>query len=172
MRHKVILNSFVRANIFFNIFYNLNIIYIKGWEGVVVFHMPTLFFIRSFDKRNFELCFLHKHEYFSFLKQLLLHIRIFYKFFFVKLRLKGLGYRIKKYDKNLYRFFVGYNHYFYFYTPENVYIWHKKRNFLILSIEKVKINNIFMQLLLLKKLDFFERTNSFISYKKILYLKK
>jgi hypothetical protein len=29
-----------------------------------------------------------------------------------------------------------------------------------------------MQLLLLKKLDFFERTNSFINPKKILYLKK
>jgi hypothetical protein len=83
-----------------------------------------------------------------------------------------LGYRIKKYNKNFYRFFMAYNHFFYFYVPKNFFIYNKKRNFLILSMDKIAINNLFLQLLLLKKMDFFERTNSFIIAKKILFLKK
>jgi hypothetical protein len=67
---------------------------------------------------------------------------------------------------------MAYNHFFYLYTPINVYIWNKKRNFLLLSIDNNKLNNLFFQLLLLKKIDFFERTNTFIIPKKILFIKK
>ena len=67
---------------------------------------------------------------------------------------------------------MGYNHYFYFFVPIYIYIFNKKRNFLILSNDKIKINNIFYQFLLLKNLDFYERTKSFINPKKILFLKK
>jgi hypothetical protein len=56
--------------------------------------------------------------------------------------------------------------------PKNIFVWTKKRNLLAVSIDKIRLNNVFLSLVLLKKLDFFERTNSFITPNKILYLKK
>jgi len=39
-------------------------------------------------------------------------------------------------------------------------------------MDKIKLNDIFRELVLLKKLDFFERTNSFIIPRKIIFIKK
>ena len=169
MQKKVKFNFFLKLDLSF---YNkLNFIYIKGENGVIFFKLPNYFFYKNIND-ILSFCFLNKYFFNSFFKQILFFIKIFYKYYFIRLKLKGLGYRIKKYNNDLYRFFMGYNHYFYFFVPVNTYIWNKKRNFLILSIDKIKINDIFNQLLLLKKLDFFERTNSFINPKKILFLKK
>jgi hypothetical protein len=122
MQEKILVNNSVAVNLNFNLFLNLNLFFLKGKEGVIFFHMPIIYFIKNLNGLNFSFCFTQKNIYFSFLKQFFYFIKIFYKFFYIRLRLKGLGYRIKKYDKNLYRFFIGYNHYFYFYVPINVYI--------------------------------------------------
>ena len=162
-------NYFLSLDIKF--FFRLNYLYINGDNGVIRFVLPKFFFLKN-NNNSVSFCFLNKYFYSVVFKQINFYLNFFFKFFFIRLKLKGLGYRVKKYNKDMYRFFMGYNHYFYFYTPRNIFIWKKKRNFLLISIDKVKINNVFNQLLLLKKLDFFERTNSFINPKKILFLKK
>jgi len=154
------------------LFSGLNMLLFKVYGGVLVLHMPLHFFLRYSTMQSLEFIFTEKIFFTNFIKQFINYLALISKVFFLKIKLKGLGYRIKKYNKSIYRFFVGYNHYFYFYTPLHVIIWYKKRNVIMLSLDKIKLNNIFNQLLLLKKLDFFERTNSFISQKKILYLKK
>jgi hypothetical protein len=87
--------------------------------------------------------------------------------------LRGLGYRIKRVSRKIYRFFFAFNHFFYLYVPVNVYIWVKKRYMLAISNNKYKLNNLFHHLLLLKNLDFIKkRTDSFIVPKKIVFIKK
>jgi hypothetical protein len=96
----------------------------------------------------------------------------FFKVFFFKLKLRGLGYRIKKISVNVFRFFFAFNHFFYFFCPINMVIKYKKRYLLLLSSTKSKLNNIFSHLLIIKKLDFYKRHNSFLVANQILYIKK
>jgi hypothetical protein len=168
--NKIKFNYFLKLDVNFYID-EFNSLLIKGNNGVVYFFLPSFYFLKS-NKNNINFCFLNKFYFNIVYKQLFLYLKFFYKVYFLRLKLKGLGYRIKKYNKNLYRFFMGYNHFFYFYVPINLFVWNKKRNLLILSIDKIRINDIYSQLLLLKKLDFFEKTNSFINPKKILFIKK
>lgn len=154
------------------LFKKLNLLLIKGKFGIIYLFMPKFYFYKIEKNDKLLFCFLNKYYFYYLLKQFFFIYKIFFKFYYFRLKLKGLGYRIKKITKKIYRFFLAYNHYFYFFVPLNIFIWQKKRNFLILSFDKIKLNNLFNQLILLKKLDFLEKTNSFISPKKILYLKK
>ena len=164
-------NYLIKIRLNFFLFTKLNILLIKGKFGIIFLYLPKYYFYKL-ENNKFLFCFLNKYFFYYLLKQFFFIYKKFYKFFYFRLRLKGLGYRIKRMTKKIYRFFLAYNHYFYFFVPIDIYIWQKKRNFLALSIDKIRINNLFNQLLLIKKLDFFERTNSFIVPKKILFLKK
>jgi len=94
------------------------------------------------------------------------------KFFFFKLRLKGLGYIIKKVTSRFLRFFFAKNHFFHFYVPYVFYIKVRRRNIFIFSYHKVLLNDLFHHFMLLKKIDLYEKTKSFVSINKILFLKK
>ena len=148
-----------------------NIFFFRNLNGYFKVFMPSFFFIKKIKLKYFFL-FLNKFNFFSIYKQFIRFYNMLYKFFFFKLRLRGLGYRIKNISKYLYRFFFAFNHYFYFYISNDIFVRHYKRNMLIFSNNKQKLNDIFIHLLLLKKLDFYERTNSFIVLNKILLLKK
>jgi hypothetical protein len=120
MKKKLKFNYFLKLDVefFYSKFY---IFYIKGENGVVFFKLPKYFFHKNINN-ILSFCFLNKYFFNSFYKQILFFLKFFYKFYFIRLKLKGLGYRIKKYNSDLYRFFMGYNHYFYFYVPINTYI--------------------------------------------------
>jgi hypothetical protein len=136
-----------------------------------VLHLPRIFFYIK-NANEIKFLFLNKWFYSSFFKQIYIFYKIFFKFYFFRIKLKGLGYRIKKITKKIYRFFLAYNHYFYLFVPKNIYFWTKKRNVLAISIDKIKLNNMFNQLVVLKKLDFYERTKSFLIPNKIVFIKK
>jgi hypothetical protein len=120
MLSKIKFNYFVKLDVkFFLMKYNK--FFIKGNNGVIYFMLPNFYFFKNIENR-LSFCFLNKYFFNTVFKQISFYLKFFYKFFFVRLKLKGLGYRIKKYDKGLYRFFMGYNHYFYFYTPINIFI--------------------------------------------------
>jgi hypothetical protein len=134
--------------------------------------LPRFYYLKLNLGNELNFLFLDKWFFKTFLKQFFFFYKVFFKFYFFRIKLKGLGYRIRKMTNKLYRFFVAYNHYIFFYVSSNVFVWTKKRNLLALSIDKVKLNNIFYQLLMLKKIDFYEKSNSFIVPKKILFIKK
>ena len=88
------------------------------------------------------------------------------------MRLKGLGYRMFRINKNMLKFFFAKNHYYYFYIPNYSYIKIRRRNFFVISFNKMLLNQLYHHFMLLKKLDLYEKTNSFISKNKILFIKK
>lgn len=171
MKTKIIFNNIINLDIDFFLKPNIGLFFIKGKFGVIFIYLPKYYFyFITLNKMNF--IFLNKWFFSTFLKQFFCFYKIFYKMFFFRIKLKGLGYRIKKITSKLYRFFIAYNHYIYFYVCSNIFIWTKKRNLLAVSFDKMKLNDLFSHLLLLKKMDFREKTNAFIVPKKILYIKK
>jgi len=78
-----------------------------------------------------------------------------------------------KINKKLLKFFFfAKNHFYYFNIPLYNYVKIRRRNFFVISFNKMLLNQLFHHFMLLKKLDLYEKTNSFISKNKILFLKK
>lgn len=154
-------------NFYYKFLKNNNILFFKNLFGYMKIFMPSLFFVS-----RFKYLFLNKNFYNNFLNNFLFFFNKFYRFFFFRLRLRGLGYRIRKITKKLYRFFFAFNHFFYFHVSKDVFFKHRRRHLIIFSNNLVKLNDIFSHLLLLKKLDFYERNNTFIISRKILFFKK
>jgi hypothetical protein len=110
----------VKLNLF--LFTKLNLLLIKGRFGIIYIYMPKIYFYKKGKNNELFLCFLNKFFFYSFFKQFFFIYKIFYKFFYFRLKLKGLGYRIKRMTKKIYRFFLAYNHYFYFFVPLNIFV--------------------------------------------------
>jgi len=159
--------SFLMLNFCYFFFKNNNIIIFKNLLGYLKFYMSSYFFI----KEN-SFLFINKKSFLTFVSNFLFFYNKFFRFYFFKLRLRGLGYRIKKITKKLYRFFFAFNHYFYFHISKDIFFKHRRRNLIVLSHNLVKLNDIFSHLLMLKKIDFYERNNTFIVSRKILFFKK
>jgi len=151
---------------------NLNNLLIKGKFGKIFINLYLYGFIKIESMLKFSFLFVNKVLYSNFLKYFLKLYSIFLKLYFFRLRLKGLGYRMFRINKNLLKFFFAKNHYYYFNIPTYSYVKIRRRNFFIISFNKILLNQLFFHFMLLKKLDLYEKTNSFISKNKILFLKK
>lgn len=159
--------SYVVLNSCYYFFKDNNIIIFKNILGYLRFYMSSYFFL----KKN-TILFLKREFFKTFISNFIYFYNKFFRFYFFKLRLRGLGYRIKKITKKLYRFFFAFNHYFYFHIAKNIFFKYRKRNLIIFSNDLGKLNDIFSHLLILKKLDLYERNNTFIVSRKILFFKK
>lgn len=155
-------------NIKYNFNKNLNLILMHTKSIYMKIYMPCFFFSNNQNK----FIFLDKNKFLNILKYLLYFFNKCLKFFFFRLRLRGLGYKLEKFSLKLYRFFFAYNHYFYFHVPKDIFVKNRKRTLIMFSNNLAKINDIFHHLLLLKKLDLYERNNSFIVSKQIKFFKK
>jgi len=133
--------------------------------------MPSFYFFKK-EKNKIFFIFLNKRLYLNIIKQLINYFNNCVKFYFFKIKLRGLGYTLEKFTSKLYRFFFAYNHYFYFHIPKDIFVKNRKRTFIVMSNNLSKINDIFSHLLLLKKLDLYERNNTFIVPKQIKFFKK
>jgi hypothetical protein len=148
-----------------------NILFLKNILGYVKIYMFSKYFYKNL-KNNISFLFINKQIYNNFLNNFYNFFNKFFRFFFFRLKLRGLGYRIKKITKKLYRFFFAFNHYFYFHISKDIFFKHRRRNLIVFSNNLIKLNDIFSHLLLLKKIDFYERNNTFVISKKILFFKK
>lgn len=111
---------------------NLSSLFIKGKNGIIRIHLPSYYFY-SKDKsgKTLKFLFLKKFYYRSFFKHLSTYITKVSFCYFLKLRLRGLGFRIRSISKNLCFFYFNYINNFYFHVPYNIIIKpYKKRLFL------------------------------------------
>ena len=129
-------------------------------------------FVKNITFLEIILLFTNKSIFNNFLKIFSRNYIYFKKIFFFQLRLKGLGYRMKRFKNKYIKFFFTKNQLFYLHIPMEIYIKMRRRNIYILSINKSKLNDIFHHFMLLKKLDLYEKTKSFVMKNKILFLKK
>lgn len=155
----------------YNFLPKINLLILNNSIIFIKIYLSKIYFYKN-EINKLAFLFLNKYNYITILKQFLYFYKNYFKFYFFKVRLRGLGYRIRRMTKNLYRFFFGINHYFYLHWIPDIFLKHYRRNLIVISHNKIKLNDIFAHLLLLKKLDFYERNNSFIISKKILFLKK
>ena len=166
-QYKFLISFFVEIEIFFF----SNKIYLKFFDKIYIIILPFFFYIKKINN-GFSFLFNSKYLYKTFLSNIL---NVFFKYrvvYYFRLRLKGLGFKIRKYMKDLYRFFFGLKHFFYLYVPIGLIFKLRRRKFIVLSDDLVKLNNFFNQLLFLKKMDFYEKNNTFIRPSKIMYIKK
>lgn len=168
---RSIKKQFLISNSKFFFFKNNNSVFFRNILGYLKYNMVSSYYVKT-KENNIYFLFTKKSVYKNFINNFLFFFNKFFKFFFVKLRLRGLGYRIKKITKKLYRFFFAFNHYFYFHVSRDIFFKHRRRILIMFSNNLVKLNDIFSHLLLLKKLDFYERNNTFIISRKILFFKK
>ena len=150
--------------------YEYKILFYNKWTSIY-FYLTNYYYI-FLNNNNYIFLFDLKKDFYLFFKLFFLYYRKIWKLFYLRLFLRGLGYKIKRVTRRLFYFFFAIKHLFYFYIPNDIYIKNRGRKFFILSFSKMKLNNIFFHLLLLKKMDFYERNKSFVVKNKIFFLKK
>jgi hypothetical protein len=128
-----------------------NIFFLKSNLGISYFYMPSYYFF-LIKKNEISFIFLTKFFFKSFISHFFSIYSNLVNIFILRLKIKGLGYQIRRLSKNIYSFHFNYINFFYLFLPKCIIAyWYKKRLILIsnnLVILKIIIKNI----LLLKKL--------------------
>ncbi len=132
-------------------------------------------FFKKNKQKEISFLFTQKRSFFIFLKNFFQYYLDLNKVFFFRLRLRGLGYKVRRFSKSLLRFFMGVSNYYYFFLPNVIYLRKKKRHLILLSFDKVKLNIVFWNLFFLKKLNVYVRLkglNGFVKPNFIRFIKK
>jgi len=141
----------LNKNIEINFNSNRSIINIKGLYGIFIYKMPSYYFYKLYNN-TIKFIFINKFIYISFIKHFIMLYKKLSFLYSVRLRVKGLGYRIRKITNNLYYFFFNYTNMYYFYLPKNILLkWYKKR-LLLISNNLFLIKLLFSHMLLLKNI--------------------
>jgi len=141
----------LNKNIEINFNNNKSIIIIKGLYGVFIYKMPSYYFYKLYNN-TIRFIFINKFIFTSFIKHFITLYKKLSFLYSVRLRVKGLGYRIRKITNNLYYFFFNYTNMYYFYLPKNILLkWYKKR-LLLISNNLFLIKLLFSHMLLLKNI--------------------
>ena len=166
---NIIINNY-NLNKQLNIFIKHKYIYLNFINFFFFYKLPKYFLFKN-NKNKQELILINKQFYNNIIMNFfLLYNRLIY-IYIVRLKLKGLGFRIRKISNNLYYFFFNYTNMYYFNIPNNILIkWYKKR-LILLSNDFILLKNIFTHILLLKKIGTYRLIG--IRYpRQILLLKK
>lgn len=144
-----------RLSKFFNIYfsYKKSLLFFKGFYGIIILKLPSYYFYNNFkDNAVFSFIFLKRFFFLSLVKLFFVFYNRLFKIYFIRLRIRGLGYRIRKISSNLYYFFFNYTNMFYLHIPHNILIkWYKKRIILV-SNDFFLLKLLFSHILLLKKI--------------------
>lgn len=130
---------------------NKSLLYLKGFYGMFILKLPSYYFFKN-NNDIISLLFLKKYYYMSFLKHFFYLYNRLFIIYCIRLKIKGLGYRIRKVADNLYYFFFNYTNMYYMQVPKNILVkWYKKR-IIFLSNDFFLLKLLFSNILLLKKL--------------------
>lgn len=121
------------VNFFFCKAYNIFII--RGLKGFTIFRLPCIYYYKDNNLYN-QLFFILFSIFFfkSFLKLFFDCNKNLFLFFTFKLKIKGLGFRIRKLSTMLYKFFFTSVNFFYLHVPNNIILKNRKRRLFFLSL--------------------------------------
>lgn len=143
---------------------------LKGPLGFCLLRLPSYYFYKV-ESNTISFIFTQKRFFLSFLKHLsYLHQRLL-KFFFIRLRLLGLGYRFKKLGNFLFRFYFNMEMFTYFHVPSNVILRSRRGKILLVSNDLSVLKSVLAQILLLKKAGGYNKRGIWYA-KSILSLRK
>jgi hypothetical protein len=113
--------SILLNNKFKFFFYKNSFLFLLGFFGIIVLNLSSFYFFK-FKNNYLYLLFLNKFFYLSFIKHFKNNYNYLFNIFSIRLKIKGLGYRIRKITKNLYYFFFNYTNMYYLNLPNNILI--------------------------------------------------
>lgn len=118
-----------------NLFYSQNIssLVLKNAMGSVPVKMPSCYFYHIIEGSETNFLFINKFFYKSFIKHIFTYYNTLIKFYFVKFRIRGLGYHIRKITENFYYFFFNYTNYYYLYLPISIRARVRKKRMILVS---------------------------------------
>lgn len=93
-----------------------------------------------------------------------------FSLYYYKLRLKGLGFRIRQFGSSLFRFFFTSVNYFYLHIPFEVCLKHKGRVLYFISTSCMILHEVIVHILLLKKITVY-RIRGFVYPRQIILIK-
>lgn len=129
---------------------NKNSIILKKKNRFFFLKLPFLFFLK---KNNLSLSFLFisYFHYISFFKHLLQLYNKLSSFYYLRLKLKGLGYRITIITNSLIKIFFNRSNFFYVHIPNSILLRYKIRRLFFISTKLNDLRLLMLNLLLLKK---------------------
>jgi hypothetical protein len=136
----------------FNIYFLLknNYIIIKKKSRFFFIKLPYIYFYKK-THNFFSFFFINKFHYISFFRHILHLYNKLCFFYYLRLKLKGLGYRIIHISTSLVKFFFNRSNFFYLHLPNSILFRYKIRRLFFLSTKLTDIRNLLINLLLLKK---------------------
>ena len=102
-------------------FINKYTLIMKSFYGVFLYKMNSYYFLKN-NKLIYKILFINKILYKSFIKHFINLYKKLSNIFSIKLKFKGLGYRIRKISNKLYYFFFNYTNMFYIFIPQKLLI--------------------------------------------------
>jgi len=128
---QILFNMFLYRNIQISFLKGTNKLFLQENLLVIRLYLIKNFFLKnSID--NFNFLFLNWKNFYSFFINFLNTYRNINSLFFFRLKLKGLGFVLKRYSKYLFSFLMAVNHFYYFFAPNFFLIKKKKKNFIFL----------------------------------------
>jgi hypothetical protein len=170
-------NFFFYRNIQIFFFKKTNKIFLQEKNLIIRIFFVNLFFFKnlSVNYLNINFLFIELKKYFSFFKNIWNVYNTIKNLYFFRLKLRGLGFVLKRYSKFLFSFLMAVNHFYYFFVPDFVFLKKKKKHIICLSIDNIRLNILFWHLLFIKKHNVYVRTkklNGFIKNNFIRFIRK
>jgi len=137
-----------------SIFFSLGsgLIYIKGHLGFFVIKMRFPFFFKNENNNSFSILFVHYFSYKNLCKTFTNFYIKFFSYYHFRLKLKGLGFRVVRMGKNLYKFFFTQINFIYVHVPSCVILRTKGRRLIFFSAHYNILRLLIVNMLLLKNL--------------------
>jgi hypothetical protein len=144
----------------------------RTFFGITVFWLPFYFFFKKKGNQSFEFFFHEKFFYRYFISYLSKSFSVFLNIFYFKVKIRGLGYRIRLVyrSKKIFRFFFGAICYFYFFLPKNLVAKRRKRTLLLISSDFFVLRSILVYILFFRRWVPYNLRGIFFP-KQILFLK-
>jgi hypothetical protein len=135
-------------NIYF--FFKANYIILKKKTRFFFLKLPYNYFYKI-ENKIINIIFNNYFHYISLFKHIVQLYSKLISFYYLRLKLKGLGYRIVHISKNLIKIFFNRSNFFYLHLPLTILFKYKIRRLFFLSTKLMDLRNLMITFLLLKK---------------------
>jgi hypothetical protein len=122
--------------------------YILTSIGIKVIQLPISYFFKNIDKTSLSIIGISKtmNSFFNVFSNFLVD------FYFIRLRIRGLGYRWRTISENFHYMFFNYTNYIYFFNPYNIIVKIYKKRMILVSYFWHNLRLVMSHILLLQKI--------------------
>ena len=152
------------------LFPNRNVLGVAARYGYFHIQLPHNYFY-TLNSSEFTLAFTNRTSYASLLAIIKYKIKHTSLVYMARLRIRGLGYRIRRFSPHLYRFYFTKTNFIYVHVPVSILIRLRKRRIIILASHYPSLRNLLIGILLLKSTGPYNR-RGFVYPRRMLFLKK